>query len=93
MAQNTLHFQKRHVDAGEALHFAHREIDDAILPEGVANNDLFRGRAAAYLHDQPGGHIEPRHHEGRIDAALETIARVRMDAELAAGVRDVGLVP
>jgi len=37
--------------------------------------------------------FEPRHHEGRIDAALEAIARVRIDAELAAGLGDVDLVP
>ena len=37
--------------------------------------------------------LEPRHHEGGIDAALEAIARIRIDAELAAGLRDVDLVP
>ena len=84
---------KRHVDAGEALHLAQREIDHAIVAEGLADDDVFRRRAAAHLHHQFGRQLEPRHHEGRIDAALEAIARVGIDAELAAGLRDVDLVP
>ena len=36
-----------------------------------------------------GRQLQPRHHEVRIDAALEAIARVRIDAELAPGLRDV----
>ena len=39
------------------------------------------------------GKLEARHQEGRVDAALEPVARVRVDAELAAGLRDVELVP
>src|SRR5262249_24996165 len=37
--------------------------------------------------------LEPRHQERRIDAALEAIARVRIDTELAAGLRDVERLP
>ncbi len=37
--------------------------------------------------------LEARQQEGRIDAALEAIARVRIDAELAAGLRDVERLP
>ena len=62
-------------------------------PKAIADDDVFRRRAAAQLHHQLGGQLEPRHHEGRIDAALEAVARIRIDAELAAGLRDVDLVP
>ena len=93
MAENPFHLRKRHVDAGEPPDFGERKINHAIVAEGLADHDIFGWRAAARLHDQPGGHFEPRHHEGRIDAALETVARVRIDAELAAGLGDVDLVP
>ena len=88
-----LHLRQRHVDAGKPLDLGQREIDHAIVAEGVADNDILRRRAAAQFHHQPGRHLQPRHHEGRIDAALETIAGIRIDAELAAGLRDVDLVP
>ena len=45
--------------------------------------------AAAEVEHHLRRELEPRHHEGRIDAALEAVARVRIDAELAAGLRDV----
>ena len=92
-AEDALHLRKRHVDAGEALHLGQRKIDHAIVAEGLADDDVLRRRAAADLHHQSRRHLQPRHHEGRIDAALETIARVRIDAELAAGLGDVDLVP
>ena len=93
MAEDAPHLRQRHVDAGEALHLAQREIDHAIVAEGLADHDVFRRRAAADFHHQPRRHLQPRHHEGGIDAALETITRIRIDAELAAGLRDVDLVP
>ncbi len=93
MAEDALHLRQRHVDAGEALDFGQRKIDHAVVAEGLADDDILRRRAAAHFHHQPGRHLQPRHHEGRIDAALETIARIRIDAELAAGLRDVDLVP
>ncbi len=79
--------------AGETLDLAQREIDHAILAEGIADDDVLRRRAAAHLHHEPGREFEPGHHEGGIDAALEAIAGVRIDAELAAGLGDVDLVP
>ena len=93
MAEDAPHLDQRHLDAGQALDLAQREIDDAVLAEGVADDDVFRRRAAAQFHHQLGRELQPRHHEGRIDAALEAIARIRIDAELAAGLRDVDLVP
>ena len=94
MAEDALHLrQRRRRSPARRLTSVEREIDHAIVAEGIADDDIFRRRAAAQLHHQPGRHLQPRHHEGRIDAALETIARVRIDAELAAGLRDVDLVP
>ena len=37
--------------------------------------------------------LQARHHEIRVDATLEAIARVRVDAELASGLRDIERVP
>ena len=93
MAEDASHFGQRHLESGQAFDLAQREIDDAVLAEGVTDDDILRRRAAAELHDELGRELQPRHHEGRIDAALEPVARVRIDAELAAGLRDVDLVP
>ncbi len=93
VTENPFHLRKRHLDSGEPPDFVKRKIDHAVVSEGLADDEIFRRRAAAYFHHQPGGHLKPRHHEGRVDAALEAIARVRIDAELAAGLRDVDLVP
>ena len=93
MAENALHLCQGHVDSGQSFDLGERKIDHAIVAEGVADHDVLRRRAAAQLHYQPGRHFQPRHHEGGIDAALEPITRVRIDAELAAGLRDVDLVP
>ena len=91
--EDAAHLRQRHLDAGEPLHLGQREIDHAVVAIGVADHDILRRRAAAELHHHARRHLEPGHHEGRIDAALEAIARVRIDAELAAGLRDVDLVP
>ncbi len=93
MGQDAARFDQRHVDSRQPFDLAQREVDDAVFAEGLADDDIFRRRAAAHLHDEPGRQLKSRHHEGRIDAALETIARVGIDAELAAGLRDVDLVP
>ena len=81
------------LDPGQALDLGERKIDHAIIAEGVADDNVFRGRAAAQFQHEPGRHLQSRHHEGRIDATLEAIARVGIDAELAAGLGDVDLVP
>ena len=59
----------------------------------LAGDDDFRRLAAAQFEHQLGRELEARQHEGRIDAALEAIARIGIDAELAAGLRDVDRVP
>ena len=43
--------------------------------------------------DHAGRELEPGQHEVGVDAALEAVAGVRIDPELAAGLRDVDLVP
>ena len=93
MAEDPLHLHQRHVDGCEPLHLVKREIDHAVFAKGVADHDIFGRRTAAHFHHQLGRHFEPGHHERRIDAALKTVARVGIDAELAAGLRDVDLVP
>ncbi len=42
---------------------------------------------AANVEHHPRRKLEPRHHEGRIDAALESEARIGLNIELAAGAR------
>ena len=87
--EHALHLGERHVEAGEALHLGDREIDHAILGVRRARDDDLRRRAAAEIEHHLRRLLEPRHHEVRIDAALEAVARVRIDAELAPGLRDV----
>jgi hypothetical protein len=93
MGQDAPHLGERHLDAREPLDLGQREIDHAVVGERFADHDILRRRAATELHDKLGRKLEARHHEGRIDAALEAIARVRIDAELAPGLRNVDLVP
>src|SRR5665213_1549524 len=93
MAEDALYLQQRYLDPGKPLDLGQRKIDDAVVAEGVADNDILRRRTAAQFDHQPGRHFKPRHHEGRIDAAFETIAGIGIDAELAAGLGDVDLVP
>ena len=59
----------------------------------LAGDDDLRRRAAAELQHHLRRELEARHHEVRIDAALEAIARVGVDAELAAGLGDVERLP
>ena len=92
-AEHALHLGERHVEAGEALHLAEREIDDGSGDLRIAGDDDLRRLAAAEVEHHPGRELQARHHEGRIDAALEAIARIGIDAELAAGLRDVERLP
>ena len=58
-----------------------------------ATHDLRRRRRRRGRAPCCGRELEARQHEGRIDAALEAIARIGIDAELAAGLRDVERIP
>ena len=48
-------------------------------------HDGLRRLAAAQIEDHGGGDLDAVGHEGRIDAALEAVAGIGLDAELAAG--------
>ncbi len=84
----------RDVDAGQALRPRSRGNRRRALGAGRAPATTSSRRlAAAEFEDQLRRELEARQSEGGIDAALEAIARVGDDAELAAGVGDVVRVP
>ena len=56
-------------------------------------NDCLRRPAAAQIEHHFCRQLEPGKHESRIDTALEPVAGVGIDAELAAGLGDIDLVP
>ena len=84
----------RNVEAGEAAHFAVGEVDDAFAvssgsPATISRDGSPPQRSMIEVRRQ----FRAGHAEIGIDAALEAIARVGDDAELAAGLRDVQGVP
>ncbi len=81
------------VEAGETLHFGQREIDGAARVRNFAGDENLGRLAAAQIENEPGREFETRHHEVRIDAAFEAVARIGMNAERAAGLRDVERIP
>ena len=91
--EHAAHLLRVGVQAGEPLELRGRELDPLLLGASVPRDRDFRRRAAAQVEHQFGRELEPGHHEGRIDAALKPIARVGMNAELAAGLGDVGRIP
>ena len=93
LLQHAAHFGERQFEAGQPRQFAQREIDDLFLRRRIAGNDDLGRLAAAQIEHHLRRQLEPGQHEIRIDAALEAIARVGIDAELAPGLRDVDLVP
>ena len=66
---------------------------DLLRRFGLAGDGDLGRRAAAEVEHHLRRELEARQHEVRIDAALEAIARVGVDAELAAGLRDVDRLP
>ena len=85
--------RRRQVEPGEAVHLAPGEVDP-MSGSGTAPATAIsvgvppqRSITSAVARSRPG------HAEGRIDAALEPIARVGVDAELAARLGDVERVP
>ena len=93
LLQHAAHVGERQFEAGQPRQFAQREVDDLFLGRRVAGDDDLGGLAAAQIEHHLGRQLEAGQHEIRIDAALEAVARVGIDAELAAGLRDVELVP
>ena len=59
----------------------------------VTGNDEFGCLTAAQIEHHLRRKLEPRHHEGRVNAAFEAIARVGIDPELAPGLGDIEFVP
>ncbi len=79
--------RRRDLDAEEA-HDAGRV--EAVAPRRLRHRagDLdLGGLAAAEVEDHPGRELDPRRGEGRVDAALETVAGVGVDLQAAAGAR------
>ena len=75
------------VEPAQALNQAEIEIERLVgLGRLAGDRDLARLAAAKFEH-QLCGQLEPRHDEIGIDAALESVARVGVDAELAPGAR------
>ena len=91
--QNVLGLRRRDVDAREPLGFAKREIDAPPLAGRGPREENLGRLAATELHDEARRQLEAGKREGRIDAALETIARVGHDAELATAFGDICRVP
>ena len=76
---------RRHVEPAEGRRtLGTQHIAPPPIRDGAGRHDLGR-LAAAQVEHQPGGDFEPVPDEGRVEPALETIARVARDIELAAG--------
>ena len=93
LLQHAAHLGRRQLDAGKPRQFAQGEIDDRFFRRRIAGDHDLRRRAAAEIEHHLRRELETGQHEIRIDAALETITRIGIDAELAAGLRDVERVP
>ena len=91
--KHALDLRQVDLDAGQALHLVERKIDHALGRLGLARYRHLRGLAAAEIEHHSGRELEPRQHEGGIDPAFEAVARIRNNAELAAGLRDVQRLP
>src|SRR5262249_56850991 len=77
MAEHTLGLAPVDVEAGQPRQFVERKIDDARGYLRRARDHDLRGFAAAEIEHHLGRKLEPRQHEGGIDPALESVARVR----------------
>ncbi len=93
MAEHAAHLGEADLEAGEPRQLVEREVDDALGHHDLAGDGDGRRLAAAEIEHHASSKLEAGQHEGRIDAALETIARIRIDPELAAGLGDVERAP
>ena len=92
-AEHALHLADGQRNAGEPFDLIEAEIDHPFRDRQRTRDDGLRRRAAAEIEHHAGRELEARNHEGGIDAALEAIARIGVDGELAAGVGDGELIP
>ena len=81
------------LDARQALDFRYREIDHARRRLAISNHVENCRLAATEFQHQLGCQFCTRNHHFRIDATLETIARIGNDAEFAARARNHARVP
>ena len=87
------HFLHGEFEPGQARDFAPREEQRRARRRRMAGDDHLRGLAAAQLYDERRRQIAAGNIEGRIDAALEAVARIGRNAEATAGVGDVVGIP
>ena len=83
-------FARRHADTAQRFDQTGIEFDMLVRRRQGARDHHIGRLAAAPIQNQLGGKLQPRQHEFRIDATLETIARIGNDALLAAGAGDAG---
>ena len=91
--QRASHFGDVQPQAGQPLDFAEGEVNGCRSIRRVARDEELGGRSAAHLQHQTRRQFGAGQGEGRIDAALEAIARIGDDGEFAAGLGDVLRAP
>src|SRR6516164_10238474 len=74
-------------EPAQALYEAEVELEGAVRLWRLSGDRDFARLAAAKLKHQVSGKLEARHHKLWIDAALEAVARVRLDIEPAPRAR------
>ncbi len=80
-------FRYRNIHAAQAQHPRRAQGQGAVPVRLLPGDHQLAGLAAADLQDQAGRDLGAGDHEGGIDAALEAVARVAVDRQLAAGLR------
>ena len=93
MFEDPRHFGGGKLDAGQPTHLAPGKDDAGLRLRHMAGKHDVGGHAAAYFEDELRRIVEAGQAEGRIDAALESIARIRDDAETPPATGDVFRVP
>ena len=91
--QDRVALRARNVDAEQSLDLAIGEGNRTPRRDRIAGDDHARRLAAADRENEFGREIAAGDAEFGIDAALESIARVGHDSELAAGLGDILRVP
>ncbi len=93
LLQDESHLGHEQRQPGETFHLRPRKLDHRRRCRDLAGDLQLGWRAAAQVEDQFRREFGTRDAERRIDAALEAVSRVAVDAELAARQRDVERVP
>ena len=93
MLKDSGHFGRFKLKPGQARHFAEEEDDSLVDFGNFAGERDIRRLAAAEIHHERGSEFKTGQQESRIDAALEAVARIRIDAEPAARPRNIDRIP